>query len=101
MLGINRKHKRVRKGPFKGRIVINLRRFGTYPHSWEATVSYGHGRAEWTENISFELQAYDAGRNSVTVTDRDFPDDRKLSLILNSEVDMPTFITNFILSGRW
>jgi hypothetical protein len=31
----------------------------------------------------------------------DYPTDRKLSLILNQEVDMPTFITNFILSGRW
>lgn len=99
MLRMSRK--RIRKGPFKGRIVINLRRIGSHPHSWEATVSYGHGRTEWTERISFNVQAYDAHRNAVVITDIDYPNDRKLSLMLDAEVDMPTFISNFILSGRW
>jgi hypothetical protein len=100
MLGM-RKFRAKRKGPLGGRLIINIRRFGPHPHSYEADVMRSHGSSAWRERVLFDVTPHDAGRNVVEVTDMDYPTDRKLSLILNQEVDMPTFITNFILSGRW
>ncbi len=96
-----RKRRTKRKGTFGGQLIINIRRFGPPPYSYEATIIRAHGSATWRERVLFDVNAHDAGRNTVEVTDMDFPTDRKLSLILNAEVDMPTFITNFIISGRW
>ena len=100
MLGMH-KRRISRKGSLHGRIVINIRRFGPYPSSYEVDVHRAEGTAMWTERVLFAINQYDAGRNLVEITDMDYPTDRKLSLVLNDEVDIPTFITNFILSGRW
>ncbi len=93
VFGITKRRKRA------GRTVINLIRRGAF--EYQANVSYAKGRTEWTERVGFNVQPYDGGRLSVEVTDLDFPGDRKLSLVIDNKVDMPTFITTFILSGRW
>lgn len=104
MIAVLGMHKRriSRKGNLHGRIVINIHRHAmATPPSYEVTVSHHHGSAVWRERVLFNVGTYDAGRNIVIVSDMDYPDDRNLTLILNHEVDMPTFITNFIISGRW
>lgn len=96
-----RRFRAKRKGALGERLIINIRRLGPYPYSYEVTVVRSHGTGTWRERVLFEVHHHDAGRNRVEVTDVDYPTDRKLSLVLNQEVDMPTFITNFIISGRW
>lgn len=93
-VGIIKRHRKR-----AGRTVINIIRRGSF--EYRVLVSYSRGRTEWSERVLFDVQPYDKARLAVEVTDMDFPGDRKLSLVIDNKVDIPTFITNFILSGRW
>jgi len=66
------------------------------PTLWVAHVEYHYGRNSWDERVSFSVD-----RDSVTVTDRDYPGDRTRHLIIERGTDMPSFITQFLITGRW
>lgn len=69
--------------------------------TYVADVTYAYGRNTWHERVLFTLTPGRDGKVTVNVTDSDYPGDRKLTLVIEASVDMPTFITMFVISGRW
>lgn len=79
--------------------VIGIHR--EYPGEYIANVRCDTGTNTWLETVRFHVVPTENGKWSVTITDVDFPNDRCHSIVIEPTIDMPTFITAYILSGRW
>ena len=66
-----------------------------------ATVQYDTGVNAWEESVLFRVEPTVEGKWAVTITDNDFPADRCHNILLEPSMDMPSFVTVYILSGRW
>jgi hypothetical protein len=70
------------------------------PFTWVADVEYTYGRTSWNERLQFVLNVTREGR-FVTVSDADFPHDRRRVLVIDGSRDMPQLILDFVIAGRW
>lgn len=72
------------------------------PKRWEAHVEYTYGRARWPEKVTFIVTPRTRRTVVVVVFDSDYPQDRETRCVIDKHtVDMPSFITTFLVSGRW
>ena len=101
MFGVTKRPKRaVQRGVNHSYVtVISITR--TTPFSWVADVEYSYGKNTWPESVTFDTERTRDGKRAVTITDSDYPSDRAQKVVIEASVDMPTFITSFIISGRW
>jgi hypothetical protein len=72
-----------------------------YPGSYVADVQYNTGTNTWRETVNFKVVPTVEGKWAVTITDTDFPKDRCHHIVIEPTVDIYTFITVYVLSGRW
>lgn len=100
MLGFTKRPKRAAQRGNSHALTEVVRIVRISPVSYVAHVQYSYGRNVWDERVGFDLKL---GKDAVTVvvTDSDFPADRALTLVIGRDVDMPTFITSFLIAGRW
>lgn len=70
--------------------------------TWDAEVTYSHALSSWEEKVTFEVNppAMD-GLLVVCITDSDFPSDRKRTVAVPRTADMPQFILDYLIAGRW
>lgn len=72
----------------------------TEPSRWVAAVRFTRGRTTWNETVAFQ-RVIVGNLSVVTVTDADYPDDRRERLCVAKGADMPSLIRRFLLTGRW
>lgn len=69
---------------------------------WEADVTYSHGLSCWDERVRFVVQPPAVeSMLTVLITDSDFPTDRARRVVVPRTTDMPQFILDYLIAGRW
>lgn len=101
MFGVTKRPKRAAQRGVNHSHVSVVSIIRKSPFVWTADVEYTYGRRSWPESVTFSTQRTREGKRAVTITDSDFPDDRAQHVVIEATVDMPTFITSFIICGRW
>lgn len=87
---------------FKGRSLIEVDRIiKRTPSFWDAHVTYTYGTTMWQETVTFALTKITRMLVLVTVYDTEYPNDRIAQCEIHRDTDMPSFITSFLVSGRW
>ena len=70
------------------------------PSMWVATVEYRFASLSWPERVAFTRRRADS-HDIITVTDADYPGDRKRAFISSRGDDMHLVILGYLLKGRW
>lgn len=79
-------------------VVVNITRVS--PASRLAEIEYHYGRVSWPERVIFTRHRTDT-HDLVTVTDADYPDDRKRAFVIPRGSDMTAVILDYLKKGRW
>lgn len=72
----------------------------TAPNEWTAAILYTPGLGTWEERVVFARSRKEE-HDVITVTDADFPGDRKRAFIAAKGADMHSIIIEYVISGRW
>ncbi len=75
------------------------------PFVWEAEVEYSYGLSTWTDRVRFVVVLTENAAVCIDVSDPDHPQDgvRHAYVEPNSDgsLDMPQFIHDYLVAGRW
>lgn len=69
---------------------------------WEADVTYSHALSSWEERVRFTVEPPAADSMlTVVISDGDYPQDRLRRVVIPRTADMPQFILDYLIAGRW